>query len=237
MTDLGELHSFLGISVKRNRVSHKIKLSQHAYVLQVLKKFNMEPCKPCATPASTSSQLSALKEPLSAKDIARMAEIPYRAACGSLQHLQVSTRPDVSKAVSHVCQFFHNYGEEHWSVVKRVMRYLKGTAKHGLLYRGDGKEDIPRLELTAYCDSNWAGDREQRKSTAAYVLLAAGTGVSWSSKKLQTICLSSAEAEYAACREAAKEIVCQSRFAEGMNFGYSEPTRLCSDSQSAIALT
>lgn len=40
------------------------------------------------------------------------------------------------------------------------MRYLKGTVKYGLLYRGDGKEDIFRLELTVYCDSNWVGDRE-----------------------------------------------------------------------------
>lgn len=125
MTDLGELHSFLGISVKKDRTKHEIKLLQESYVKQVLRKFNMDSSKPCATPASTMSQLLPLPQPITPQDLARMEQIPYRAACGSLQHLQVSTRPDISKSVSYVCQYFQSYGESHWTAVKWSLAILR----------------------------------------------------------------------------------------------------------------
>ncbi|CAN6577393.1 unnamed protein product [Malus baccata var. baccata] len=50
--DLGALHYFLGIEVKRS--SKGIYISQTKYILDLLKKANMDGAKPCATPLSTS---------------------------------------------------------------------------------------------------------------------------------------------------------------------------------------
>lgn len=55
---------------------------------------------------------------------------------------------------------------------------------YGLLYRGDGRFELLTLEFTVFSDSDWAGDRESRKLTAVYVLLAVSAVISWSSKKL-----------------------------------------------------
>lgn len=206
MTDMGELHSFLGMRITRDRTEGTITLSQEKYVQQVLRKFHMESAKPSATPMSTSARLVALPTPLSAEDLQLMEQIPYKNACGSLQHLQILTHLDISKAVSQVCQYFQAYGNEHWTAVKRVLRYLKGTASYGLIYKAERVpgRSVTKLQLTAYSDSDWAGDLEKRCSTAGYAVVAASAAISWSSKRLQTICLSSAEAEYSA--EAARRL-------------------------------
>lgn len=168
-----------------------------------------------------------------------MLEIPYRQACGSLQHLQVSTRPDISKATSVCCQYFQNPGMQHWTAVKRVMRYLKGTQQYGLVYRQEQTEGAskPTLKVVGYSDSDWAGDADLRRSTAAYAIMANSAPLSWSSRRLPTVCLSSTEAEYAAVTEAAKELVAHKKLSEGLGFSTPGPLDLYCDSQSAIALS
>lgn len=107
----------------------------------------------------------------------------------------------------------------------------------GLTYKYEKEASLKTLELTCFSNSDWAGDLDKRRSTTAFVILGASAAISWSNKKLQTVCLFSVEAEYSACTEAAKDVVCQRQFAAGLELGYSAPTRIYSDSQSAIALT
>lgn len=218
MTDLGELHSFLGIKIERMWAQHTISLSQAAYVQQVLAKYNMTEVKPSSTPMNTSAKLSNKSCPTTKEEIEAMALIPYRQACGSLQHLQVSTRPDISKATSVVCQFFQNPGQQHWTAVKCVLRYLKGTQNYGLVYKREELKNpgSSTLQIVSYTDSDWAEDPDLRRSTAVYVTMASSAPLSWSSKRLQIVCLSSTEAEYAACTEAAKELISHRKFAEGL---------------------
>lgn len=123
--------------------------------------------------------------------------------------------------------------------MKCIMRYLKGTQNLGLVYRQQQNEATQNnmLRLVGFTDSDWAGDAEQRRSTAAYAVMAISAPLSWSSKRLHTICLSSTEAEYAARTEAAKELVSHRKFAEGLGQKYEHPTELLCDSQSAIALS
>ena len=60
----------------------------------------------------------------------------------------------------------------------RILRYLKSTSSKGLLF---GKND--NLNLQAYTDANWAGDKDDKKSTLGYFTLVGGNLVSWKSKK------------------------------------------------------
>jgi hypothetical protein len=73
---------------------------------------------------------------------------------------------------------------------KRVLRYLKGTVEFGLHYtRGS-------LQLNGYCDSDWAGSPDDRKSTTGYGIYLGPCLISWAAKKQAVIARSSTEAEY-----------------------------------------
>ena len=71
----------------------------------------------------------------------------------------------------------------------RVLRYIKGTLDYGINY-GEGDT------LIGYCDSDWGGDRDSRKSISGYCFSLGSGPFSWSSKKQPTVALSSTEAEY-----------------------------------------
>ena len=67
--------------------------------------------------------------------------------------------------------------EVHMQAVKRLPRYLKSTLTHGLhLTRASD------LSLTAYCDSDWAGNTPDKKFTAAFIIYMGPNPISWSSK-------------------------------------------------------
>ena len=111
-------------------------------------------------------------------------------------YLMLGTRPDIAFAVSQVSRFSANPTDAHWTVVQRIFRYLKKQPNLGLVYRTEG--------LLGYTDANWARDNN-RKSTGGYLYKLGSTAISWSSKRQNTIALSSCEAEYIAALEAAKE--------------------------------
>ena len=55
----------------------------------------------------------------------------YRSVVGALQYATL-TRPEICFAVNKVCQFMASPLDSHWTVVKRILRYLKGTLSHGV---------------------------------------------------------------------------------------------------------
>jgi hypothetical protein len=57
MTDLGDLHHFLGINV--HRTSSGLFLSQQQYTLEILDHANMLQCNPLSTPVDARSKLFA----------------------------------------------------------------------------------------------------------------------------------------------------------------------------------
>jgi hypothetical protein len=128
LKDLGDLHYFLGIEVKK--VCNGILLTQQKYTSDLLNRVGMESCKPMNTPMSSIDKLSVYDgDPLGPKDITE-----YRSIVGALQYLTL-TRPDISFAVNKVCQFLHKPTTVHWSAVKRILRYLQHTIGMGLRIR------------------------------------------------------------------------------------------------------
>ena len=112
-----------------------------------------------------------------------------------------------------------------------VMRYLKKTRSMGLTFRKQN-----RVEVTAFCDSDWGECLETRRSTSAYVFLLGGAAISWSSKRQQAVALSSCEAEYMAATLSVKEAIWEMNFLHELGHWNGEPIRIYSDSQSAMAL-
>ena len=113
----------------------------------------------------------------------------YRQIVGSLQYC-VLNRPEIAFTVNQLCQFLHSPTTAHWSAVKRVLRYLKGTLHHGLYY-GKGS-----LQLHAFSDSDWAGSVDDRRSTTRYAVFVGPCLVSWCAKKQPVVSKSSTESEY-----------------------------------------
>ena len=115
----------------------------------------------------------------------------------------ICTRPDIAYAVGVVSRFLINPRKEHWTAVKWILRYLRGTTKKCLCF-GKGKP-----MLMGYKDADLAGDIDSRKSTSGYLTTFAGGAVSWQSKLQKCIALSTTEAEYVAApaTEACKEII------------------------------
>jgi histone deacetylase 1/2 len=182
MSDLGDIHHFLGVTV--HRTSHGLFLSQHQYALELLERANMINCHPIATPVDTNSKLSA-------QDGRKVADPShYRSIVGALQYLTL-TRPDLSYAVQQICLFMHDPRESHLQLVKRILQYVKGSAHLGLQLHVHSS-----CELVGYSDADWAGCPDTRKSTSGFGVFLGSNLVSWSSKQQHTVSRSSAEAEY-----------------------------------------
>ena len=105
MSDLGELHFFLGVHIERDRVAHTITMHQRSYIEEVLKRFGMEDCKPISTPLDVKAQLVKLMDEEHEEHIQEMQGVPYKEAVGSLMYAMVATRADIAFAVSVVSQF------------------------------------------------------------------------------------------------------------------------------------
>jgi hypothetical protein len=229
ITDLGPVHWLLGIKISRDVINKTISLSQLAYIEAIITRFNFDNLKPCAIPMDPSAPLSKSQSPTKLEDIAKMKNVPYREAVGSLMYAAMGTRPDIAFATSTVAQYCENPGWKHWEAVKRIFRYLSGTRKMELTYGGEERG------LTGYVDADGAS-QDHRRAISGYVFMVDGGAVSWSSKKQELVTLSTTEAEYVAATHAAKEAIWLRRLLTELFESIDTPTTLFSDSKSAIAL-
>jgi len=92
-------------------------------------------------------------------------------------YLMVGTRPDLAFAIGKLSWFVSCYGKEHWAAIKRVLRYVEGSMKKGLVFDKNSS-----CVLQGYGDADWAGDHETRRSTTGFTFIFGGAAVSWGSK-------------------------------------------------------
>eukprot|EP00253_Pinus_taeda_P023981 PITA_23981 len=170
-----------------------ISLSQSKYACDILRHSHMEDCKPAPSPFQSGVKLS-----VSCTSPEVDATL-YRQLVRKLLYL-THTRPDLSFAVGLVARFLQNPRESHWEAAKRILRYVRGTIQFGIHYSAKATP-----LLVGFTDSDWAGDPDDRKSTAGYVFTLGSGPITWACKKQAAISLSSAEAEYRAAVEASKE--------------------------------
>jgi hypothetical protein len=86
-------------------------------------------------------------------------------------YLSSATRPDISFVVCKLSRFVSNPGDDHWSALERVTRYLKGTMSYDIRYTGHPKV------LEGYCDANWISDADELYAMSGYVFLLGGGAV------------------------------------------------------------
>lgn len=157
---------------------------------------------------------------------------PYRQLVGCLIHATQTTRPDLCASTFYLSRFQHCYTSEHYNHAKRVLRYIQATKDLKLVYERDEASST----LAGYSDSDWAGDKNDCKSTSGYVFKVFGNTVSWSSHKQSTVSLSSTEAEYIALTEAVCEAKWLRTLLNEMGIECTEPTVIFEDNQSCISI-
>jgi hypothetical protein len=151
MTDLSDLHFFLGIVVCRT--TDDLFLTQRQYVADLLQRAGMAECHSSPTPIDTSAKLSATDGDL-ISDATK-----YRSLAGALKYLTLMC-PNISYVVQQICLHMHAPCTPHLALVKCVLRYLCGTLDFGLHLRASSS-----TSLMAYSKADWAGCPDSRRST------------------------------------------------------------------------
>ncbi|CAI7783922.1 unnamed protein product [Closterium sp. NIES-53] len=197
-TDLGELRSYLGLQITRDRAQRTITLNQSHMVQQVLQRFDFTYSSPQATPLSTRHSLSALPSDESVEPSG-----PYPELVGCLMYLMTCTRPDLAYPLSILARYVApgRHRPEHMAAAKRVLRYLCSTSGMGLVLGGRRL-----VVLTGHADTSWADDQATQRSSQGYSFSLGSSSVSLRSTGSSSVLSSSCEAEIYAGAMAAQEL-------------------------------
>ncbi|XP_019157555.1 PREDICTED: uncharacterized protein LOC109154145 [Ipomoea nil] len=219
--DMGAPSFFLGIETIP--VKDGLLLSQQRYMTDILKRAGMVECKPLVTPVSLTRV--GTDPPVPYADPTQ-----YRSLAGALQYLTV-IRPDLSYAVNRLCQHMHAPTTEHWGMLKRVLRYVKGTLNLGLRLCRSSSTDI-----LAFSDFGWAGYPDDRKSTGGFAIFYCQNLVSWVFRKQRTTARSSTEAKYKALADVSAELTWLVSLLTELGFSPASPPKLWCDNLGATYL-
>ncbi len=122
-------------------------------------------------------------------------------------YLVKHSRPDISNAVRELTKCMDKASPDAYKQMLRCIKYVQHTSTYGLRIEPThfGKDIV--WNMIVYSDSDWAGDKQTRRSVSGFVMLLCGVPIMWRSKQQKAVTLSSTEAEYYAASEAVKEIL------------------------------
>ncbi|CAI5514039.1 unnamed protein product [Closterium sp. Naga37s-1] len=227
-TDLGELTSYLGLRITRDRAQRTITLTQSHMVQQVLQRFRFTYSSPQPTPLPTGHSLSALPSDESVEPSGLYPEL-----VGCLMYLMTCTRPDLAYPLSILARYVApgRHRKEHMDAAKRVLRYLCSTSGMGLVL--GGRRDVV---LTGHSDASWPDDQVTQRSSQGYTFSLGSSSVSWRSTRSSSVLSSSCEAEIYATAMAAQELRWLTYLLTDLGEWPSSPPVLYVDNKAAIAL-
>jgi hypothetical protein len=188
-----ELNHFLSLKITRSLPDRHVFLNQAHYISDLCTRFLDG--KPTSVSTPTDSHFKNLGRRHSSEPV---SSGPYPQLIGSLLWVSQCTRPDISFAVNRLSQHLRDPSDAHWHTGLRILNYLVATKDLKLRLGGD-------MVLSGYSDSDWAEDRDDRRSTSAYTYRVGDGAISWKSRKQATVSLSSTEAEYKALSDSCKE--------------------------------
>jgi hypothetical protein len=153
----------------------------------------------------------------------------FRHVVGALQYATL-TWPDLAYSVNQLCQHMHQPTTVHWTTAKRVLRYLKGSIDYGLFFSKDP------LELHAYCDSDWAGNPNDRRSTTGFGIFIGSNLIFWAAKKQHIVSQSSTEVEYCSMALAMADLFWIRMLLKELRISLLTPPHLWCDNSGALSL-
>ena len=142
-----------------------------------------------------------------------------------------STRPDINHAVNVAARSMTAPTHANMTATRHILKYISCTLNHHLVYNCG---DVSECEVTAYCDADWGGDKEERKSTTGYCTFINNNLITWRTRKQQTVAQSTAEAEFMAIADAVNEVQWLSQLVSEIGVTVKLPMIIYCDNQSAI---
>jgi hypothetical protein len=135
-----------------------------------------------------------------------MSHVLYVSVVGSLMYAMVCTRLNIAHAVGFLSRYISKPRKEHWTILKRVFRYLRDTTSYGFFYQGRlGLDRV--LDIHGFFYAGLDGDLDHRRSTSGYVFNLFGGAISCMRKRQFVVALSTTEVEYMEATHASKEDV------------------------------
>nr|GEY76393.1 putative ribonuclease H-like domain-containing protein [Tanacetum cinerariifolium] len=194
------------------------------YVLEILKKYEMESCDPIGTPMEIKYKLD-LDQNGTPVDATK-----YRSMIGALMYI-TSSRPDIVHTTCLCARYQAKPTEKHLKEVKRIFCYLRGTVNTGLWYSKDSG-----FELTRFLDADYTGCKDTFKSISGGAQFLGEKLVSWSSKKQECMALLTAKVEYVSLSACCAQVLWMRTQLTDYGFHFNKIPIYC-DSKSAIAIS
>jgi hypothetical protein len=221
--EIGPLSWYLGSAIEDSGSS--VRMSQKDYIEKMLKRYNYEQLGVQETPMI--EKYAIVRSP----EDELFTEFDMKSKIGSLMFAAVCTRPDIAFAVSYLARFTNHPSQLVCQAIVRVFAYLKGTKSMAITFvREDG------VPPTVYCDSDYAGDVNDCKSTSGILVMIGSSPVSWYSSKQTLTAQSTTDAEIVGMNQAAKEIVWLRNLFREMHLELFQPTKLKCDNTSSMKL-
>ena len=229
LTDIGDLKWFLGIHVIRDRTKRLISLSQAAYIDKITNQFKIDTQGKMPDTPMCEGELEPSSQTYQASSKSRDE---YQRKVGSMLFAAISTRPDISFAVSRLARFNQNPNDFHHEAADRVIKYLYSTKNLCIQYGQDNSGE----SFICASDSSFADNTIDRKSSQGYIMTLFGGAIGWRANKQNTVTTSSTEAELLALSQTAKEAIFMSRLFKALSLELSEPLRIRCDNKQTLRL-
>jgi hypothetical protein len=226
---------FLKVRITRATDRRSLAISQPDYAASIVKVAGFDPV--LSKSAKTPMDIPLPKGtdiPITEEEEAEMAGVheTYGTVVGMLGHLSNATRPDLSYSVNQCRAYTSNPRLHHWEALKRIVRYLKGTLNHGLIYSMEHDKNL----LVAFSDADWATDVDDRKSVTGSIFIYMGAAIGWKSVKQTAVARSTAEAELAALDITARDALWYRKMAKALRLSNCETITIYEDNAAASAI-
>ena len=146
-------------------------------MFKIVQKFGMIECKLVNVPLTRHFILSKSQCLSSEFKILKMKNIPYANVIGTIVYSMISTRPDFAYFISLLNRFMSNPRKIHWEALKYVLKYINSSLSAGLNF----EKRCNTLDLVEFVDSDFAGDKNFRKSTITFFFTLGSNCISWKS--------------------------------------------------------
>lgn len=183
MKDLGEVKTIIGWQVKRDLATKTLRISQSAYIKDLLEEEKLIDCNTPIIPMKAGSVIE-MSEP---DDYNKANLMMYQRLISKLMYFTCGTRPDIAFVVGRLSKHNADPQKGYLKAARQLVCYLKRMMHLEFVYKQRPDKSSPIFlvpyRLIRYGDSNFAQDSEDKKSMIGYYFFLNGAVVSWSSKK------------------------------------------------------
>jgi len=213
--EIGDVDFIIGI--KFVKITNGYILHQKRYITDLLRKYD-----------NYLSGSSTFIKPIENNKLKliKVDQTKYRSLIGNLLYLAISTRPDILFAVTKSARKSNDPNKEDWINLIKILEYIKGTFNYCLTFNKS-------LNISAYSDADFGGDKETRRSTTGFLLKVGNTPVSWCSKLQHCVATSTCEAEYYSISECAKHCTWTMNLLQELNINI-KTINIYTDNKAAI---